>query len=1153
MSIRIYTFISLILLSIATVLGQKSVVTKTIEPTSWGSFPVVKSIHIQGGLHTVANVTERDNIPAERRYQGMLCYVVAESVNYQLVGGVANINWTKVYIAEVKTATPALADSKTGQLLYNSTANKYQYFDGTAWQTLIDRSTSDGTYVSLATNQTISGDKIFTGGVRYVDGNQADGFVLTSDANGNATWKVNPPSVFTKTGNLVHQRVESANDRYIFGSDQINNKPGVADDTKFMFLMDLNAFRVGNVTGTEWDETNIGNNSVVIGGENNKAPFNGNVIIGGKNNISEDRSPINSSTGRGIAILGGVSNKASGNESVIVGGQGNETQKSYTAVVGGVTNKAFGMSSGVLAGRFNTNNGYNAATVGGSNNTITNAGSQAAIVGGIGLTANGNNQLVIGQYNIADPNQMFIVGGGTDDINTLNLFTVSRGTGNTNVRGILTLSSGTGDSYSLPVIRGTNGHVLTTDGTGGTSWQPVAQGLFAQTGDNIYQRTIGDDDKFIIGSDQTGNKAGTADDIRMFFDRTKGAFRVGKTNNNDIWDNANVGTNSAVVGGYNNEAFGNSAVIVGGDHNEAQSFMATVIGGNSNSVRNGSNQGTVIGGNSHVVSGSIRAAIVGGNNHTVNGSNRSVVFGGNNSEIDATSNSAIIAGDGNRITGAAAGSVILGGASNSTMFANAILGGVGLRAVTENQTIFGKYSANDNTASFLVAGGADDANRLNLFTISKTGSALIRGNLTLGSGTVNSYTLPANRGLNGHILTTDGVGGTTWQPLAENIFVQTGDNIHQRTVGAADKFIIGSAESENQAGTADNIRMFFDKTTGAFRVGYNGDDKWDDSNLGTHSAVLGGSNNMASAHTSTVLGGRQNLNRGKYASIVGGDTNSLTTQGEGAVILGGLNLVANSSHQVVLGKYNVPSFNSAFIIGGGADNANRANLFSVTKTSGNTSILGNLTLGAGTANSYTLPAARGTNGQLLITDGTGNLSWTDPVSTHDPLTLGVSRNGLSLTNQVLTLNLASNVAAGAMSTVDKVKLNHIDVTQAVDLDDMETDIGTNQTQIAAHTLLIGTKSNRTDVLEKTNTTAYTPTTDFHPATKKYVDDNVSSPFADPAKVSVYSDDTYIYTCTGDNTKWYAERMHKVNFTLDKANGTGNKPTTLANLKTSMSW
>lgn len=134
MSIRIYTFISLILLSIATVLGQKSVVTKTIEPTSWGSFPVVKSIHIQGGLHTVANVTERDNIPAERRYQGMLCYVVAESVNYQLVGGVANINWTKVYIAEVKTATPALADSKTGQLLYNSTANKYQYFDGTAWQ-----------------------------------------------------------------------------------------------------------------------------------------------------------------------------------------------------------------------------------------------------------------------------------------------------------------------------------------------------------------------------------------------------------------------------------------------------------------------------------------------------------------------------------------------------------------------------------------------------------------------------------------------------------------------------------------------------------------------------------------------------------------------------------------------------------------------------------------------------------------------------------------------------------------------------------------------------------------------------------------------------------------------------------------------------------
>ena len=33
-----------------------------------------------------------------------------------------------------------------------------------------------------------------------------------------------------------------------------------------------------------------------------------------------------------------------------------------------------------------------------------------------------------------------------------------------------------------------------------------------------------------------------------------------------------------------------------------------------------------------------------------------------------------------------------------------------------------------------------------------------------------------------------------------------------------------------------------------------------------------------------------------------------------------------------------------------------------------------------------------------------------------------------------------------------------------------------------------------DYLSKTNTTAYTPTADYHPATKKYVDDNSGGPY-----------------------------------------------------------
>ena len=46
-------------------------------------------------------------------------------------------------------------------------------------------------------------------------------------------------------------------------------------------------------------------------------------------------------------------------------------------------------------------------------------------------------------------------------------------------------------------------------------------------------------------------------------------------------------------------------------------------------------------------------------------------------------------------------------------------------------------------------------------------------------------------------------------------------------------------------------------------------------------------------------------------------------------------------------------------------------------------------------------------------------------------------------------------------------------------------------KISAMDTTIGNKANTSDVLTKTNTTSYTPTANYHPATKKYVDDAVS--------------------------------------------------------------
>lgn len=44
-------------------------------------------------LFVVANQAARDAIPSGVRYEGMFCYVIADALNYQLVTGIANINW----------------------------------------------------------------------------------------------------------------------------------------------------------------------------------------------------------------------------------------------------------------------------------------------------------------------------------------------------------------------------------------------------------------------------------------------------------------------------------------------------------------------------------------------------------------------------------------------------------------------------------------------------------------------------------------------------------------------------------------------------------------------------------------------------------------------------------------------------------------------------------------------------------------------------------------------------------------------------------------------------------------------------------------------------------------------------------------------------
>ena len=68
-------------------------------------YPVADQEEIKGGLHSVSKLDERNNIPLERREEGMLCYVIETSKTYKLYLGLNNQNWLEQ--PEYEAATDA--------------------------------------------------------------------------------------------------------------------------------------------------------------------------------------------------------------------------------------------------------------------------------------------------------------------------------------------------------------------------------------------------------------------------------------------------------------------------------------------------------------------------------------------------------------------------------------------------------------------------------------------------------------------------------------------------------------------------------------------------------------------------------------------------------------------------------------------------------------------------------------------------------------------------------------------------------------------------------------------------------------------------------------------------------------------------------------
>lgn len=135
------------------------------------------------------------------------------------------------------------------------------------------------------------------GAFRYTDGNEATGYVLRTDANGDANW-ANPNTIFTDTQNTLDEAYDEGGagaGRIITATDgpvEINGEDGFeitgtygsgdnitnGNNSRLYYNPRKAAFRAGYVSGAQWNNPNVGIYSFAAGNSvsaNGEASFSG--------------------------------------------------------------------------------------------------------------------------------------------------------------------------------------------------------------------------------------------------------------------------------------------------------------------------------------------------------------------------------------------------------------------------------------------------------------------------------------------------------------------------------------------------------------------------------------------------------------------------------------------------------------------------------------------------------------------------------------------------------------------------------------------------------------------------------------------------------------------------------------------------------------
>ena len=455
---------------------------------------------------------------------------------------------------------------------------------------------------------------------------------------------------FGTTSNVTsNENGTYGSDDFVFGSPELDYDGNASHRSRMFFDKSNGAFRAGGVQSSEWDAGNVGQYSAAFG---YKTTASGRwSIAAGSDSESSGQASIamgNRTEASGLnSVAMGYNTEASGNNSTAMG-YGTDATGNFSTAFGSSTyavgnySTAMGyntdadgyystaMGSGTDAdGDYSTAMGYSTE----ANADYSTAMGYDAEANGYGSTAMGyltsaesSYEVAMGMYNTTyvpvnagdgweATDRILVVGNGTAWNQTSNALTILKdGTMNIN------------DAYNMPTADGTAGQIMTTDGSGSVTWQTApADGdgdasnelqTLSITGNDVtlsngggtvsvpsapFETTANvtsnengtySTDDFVFGAPQLDDDGNNSHRNRMFFDKSKGAFRAGNGGGIQQWDDANVGIQSVAFGSgtvasdENAVAFGNESTASGSE-SVAMGTSTTASGNGSTALGSG--------------------------------------------------------------------------------------------------------------------------------------------------------------------------------------------------------------------------------------------------------------------------------------------------------------------------------------------------------------------------------------------------------------------------------------------------------------------------------------------------------------------------------------------------------------------------------------